>query len=283
MTTIEIEAGEGQGGAVERPDYIDEKFWDAEAGAPRVEDLAKSYREVQSLVGRRVGDLSPDARRKLAESLPDEMRSTWAEEVKAQLAQDEEWLKPIREQWEAGLPRAPEQYDLDAIELPDGIVLDPESPMLAEAAEWAKGVGLPQERFGELLALGAKLLAPSPSLEERVAAFGADFRPRATAATNQALTAAGADAESKGAVQALLADIMSPEALRGLEILLAARGEKPMPDERGQGVAQAVTQETLESMVRDPRYWRDRDPAFVRQVDDGYRRLYPSPQAGDTI
>jgi hypothetical protein len=27
--------------------------------------------------------------------------------------------------------------------------------------------------------------------------------------------------------------------------------------------------------VADPRYWRDRDPEFVRQVSEGYRRLYP--------
>lgn len=30
----------------------------------------------------------------------------------------------------------------------------------------------------------------------------------------------------------------------------------------------------LQSMMRDPRYWKTRDPAFVAQVTDGFRRLY---------
>jgi hypothetical protein len=29
-------------------------------------------------------------------------------------------------------------------------------------------------------------------------------------------------------------------------------------------------------MMRDPRYWRDRDPAFIAQVTEGFKRLYPS-------
>jgi hypothetical protein len=29
-------------------------------------------------------------------------------------------------------------------------------------------------------------------------------------------------------------------------------------------------------MMRDPRYWRERDPALVAQVTEGFKRLYPS-------
>jgi len=38
------------------------------------------------------------------------------------------------------------------------------------------------------------------------------------------------------------------------------------------------------AMMRDPRYWRDRDPAFIRQVKDGFACLYdnaPSKEATD--
>ena len=28
-------------------------------------------------------------------------------------------------------------------------------------------------------------------------------------------------------------------------------------------------------MMRDPRYWRDRNPEFVARVTDGFRRLFP--------
>ena len=37
----------------------------------------------------------------------------------------------------------------------------------------------------------------------------------------------------------------------------------------------ALTESTLREMIRDPRYWRDREPAFVRAVATGYRDLYP--------
>jgi hypothetical protein len=32
----------------------------------------------------------------------------------------------------------------------------------------------------------------------------------------------------------------------------------------------------LTRMMRDPRYWRERDPALVAQVTEGFQRLYPS-------
>lgn len=36
------------------------------------------------------------------------------------------------------------------------------------------------------------------------------------------------------------------------------------------------TEEQLEGMLRDPRYWRDRDPAFVNRVTAGFKALYGS-------
>ncbi len=32
--------------------------------------------------------------------------------------------------------------------------------------------------------------------------------------------------------------------------------------------------EDIQSMMRDPRYWRDKDPAFVRQVTEGFQKIY---------
>ncbi|MEQ8602530.1 MAG: hypothetical protein RIB45_04365 [Marivibrio sp.] len=33
-------------------------------------------------------------------------------------------------------------------------------------------------------------------------------------------------------------------------------------------------EESLRRLMRDPRYWRDKDPAVVDQVSQGFRRLY---------
>ena len=31
----------------------------------------------------------------------------------------------------------------------------------------------------------------------------------------------------------------------------------------------------LRALMRDPKYWRERDPAVVARVTEGFRRLYP--------
>ena len=35
-----------------------------------------------------------------------------------------------------------------------------------------------------------------------------------------------------------------------------------------------VSQDALDEMMRDPRYWRQRDPEFIARVTEGFRKLY---------
>jgi hypothetical protein len=252
-----------------RPDFIDEKFWDQDAGQVRTEDLAKSYREAQSLIGRRVSDLSPDARRKLAESLPDEMRQTWEQDVRTRLAEDEEFLAPIKD---ALKPKAPETYDLATVELPEGLSLDTEHPVLAKAQEWARERGLGQEDFAQLLALGAELTAPPASIEDRMAAIGDDYGERAKALVNRARSVAGVDAEARAAIEAALAEMHSPEAFRGMEMLLAARGEKPAPLDGAGTKTPPLTVESLKEIQGREDYTQRRD--LQEQVRKGYAQLF---------
>ena len=41
----------------------------------------------------------------------------------------------------------------------------------------------------------------------------------------------------------------------------------------GQGSAGATEQE-LREMMNDPRYWKDRDPHYIKQVTDGFQQIY---------
>ena len=43
----------------------------------------------------------------------------------------------------------------------------------------------------------------------------------------------------------------------------------------GDAPAAGPNQGELDALVRDPRYWRDRDPALAKRIEDGFRRLYP--------
>lgn len=42
----------------------------------------------------------------------------------------------------------------------------------------------------------------------------------------------------------------------------------------------AAAEEELRALMRDPRYWRDRDPAVLNRVSEGFKRLYPDSGPG---
>ena len=42
----------------------------------------------------------------------------------------------------------------------------------------------------------------------------------------------------------------------------------------GEELASEITEDALAEMMRDPRYWRKRDPDFVARVTAGFRKLY---------
>ena len=51
------------------------------------------------------------------------------------------------------------------------------------------------------------------------------------------------------------------------------RGEEPVLS-REEMVTASGDERELQSMMRDPRYWKSKDPAFVAQVTEGFRRMY---------
>ncbi len=38
----------------------------------------------------------------------------------------------------------------------------------------------------------------------------------------------------------------------------------------------AASEAELQSLMRDPKYWRDKDPATIAKVTDGFKRIYGS-------
>lgn len=56
-----------------------------------------------------------------------------------------------------------------------------------------------------------------------------------------------------------------------------ARLDPAVPPTQGSApAAPGLTEAKLKEMMDDPRYWRDKDPALVRQVQEGFEALYPS-------
>jgi len=59
-----------------------------------------------------------------------------------------------------------------------------------------------------------------------------------------------------------------------LSLYRMMQGEEPglsrasQPKGNGEGALE------LQSMMRDPKYWRDQDPSFIAKVTEGFQRLY---------
>lgn len=49
--------------------------------------------------------------------------------------------------------------------------------------------------------------------------------------------------------------------------------EQPMLDNNGKR-QEPETEESLRALMRDPKYWKKQDPALVKRVEDGFKRLY---------
>lgn len=72
VTTVSIEAGQApkpdDKGKPTKPDAIPDKFWDAEKGQVRTEELAKSYQELEKKQGQQKPDTAKETEKKLDEA-----------------------------------------------------------------------------------------------------------------------------------------------------------------------------------------------------------------------
>lgn len=265
-----IEPGTGSDApTVERPEYVAEKFWDPEAKTPRLEQLARSYNDLERLIGSRVGDLGAEARKKLAEAVPDALRGTWESELKSKLVEDPEFLTPLEEKWKgAHLKQVPESYAVPTRD--DGYEYDPEHPLVGTATEFAKRHGLDQDGFAELMALGFEArreYETPPDVDQWKEAIP-DIEDRAKVVYNRLQ-----GVSSKHAAD-LVREVRTPHAFLALEALVKAAGAKTLPMD-GNSAPQKLDQAALDRMMADPRYSGPmKDNAFIAEVEAGFRKLY---------
>ncbi len=192
--------------------------------------------------------------------------NTKTEELKKQIADEAAKDRPKA----AADYKVPEIKGVDPKELAD-------HPMLAWWRDEAFAAGLGQERFDKAVAAYIDRMQPQPVPDETLRReLGDSFKQRISAVDAWAHKTA-ADAGELEALRRVGTDpagIRIMERLAGLSGARAADGA-PAPDA-------ALTIEDLRSMQQDPRYWdaARRDPAWVKKVEDGYKKLYPERKAG---
>lgn len=169
-----------------------------------------------------------------------------------------------------GAPATPQDY---CIECKHGMFtpdLDVNSRLHAK--------GLSQEQLQEVYDLAAEKLVPmilqlagefqaDREVEKLVAHFGGAEQWREV---SRQLLAFGQKNLPKEVLESLSGSFEGVLALYGM-----MKGEQPLMMGKGDGAAEPDgSANALKSMMRDPKYWREKDPAFVAKVTEGFKRLY---------
>ncbi len=220
-----------------RPDHVPVKFWDPATGSIRVDALLKSYQELE--------------RRMSAPADP------VAEKAKALAL--------------LGVPEKPDNYSIRC----DHGLFEPD----AEINNRLHGAGFTPEQAQLLYDLAAERMLPL--LREMAEGYQAEAELE-----KLALHFGGTEKWQDLSGQILAwgqRNLPAPllEALSGtadgvmaLHRLMAEGGGEPKPLRGGPEGDAADGNGDLNRMIADPRYWRDRDPAFIAKVTEGFRRAY---------
>lgn len=224
-----------------KPDTLPEKFWDPQTGEIRLDDLIQSYIALEKkLSGSVTTPQTPEDKTKLHKML--------------------------------GMPDSPDQYKVDVAH---GLFTS--DPALNEKLHQA---GFTQDQVQMVYDLAAEKIVPmilelagefkaDREVERLTAAFGG---PEKWQEMSRQLLAYGR--------KNLPADVLSTlsssfEGVMALYRMMKGETGTASPSPRVDPATPASEQD-LRTMVRDPKYWREKDPAYVGRVTDGFKRLYSS-------
>lgn len=214
----------------------------------------------------------------LPEKFKDEesFASSFKELERSQFTRRETIKGEIKSEMEAerlkDVPAAPGDYKFEPIKLPDGrpITLKEGDPLLDWFQSIAHEMKLPQGQYQRVISeFIQKDMQRGPNWETESKVLGESAELRLDRI----------DGWMKGnATQEVYGVFASMPATAGhvkmFEHIMTLAGEPAfVPSETPSGFIEGVTKESLMSMQKDPKYWREKDPAFVRQVRAGYRKL----------
>lgn len=199
------------------------------------EDLAKAYKELESKLGTKEEDI----------------RSKLMEEIQSEAFSD----RPET----AGDYQLPETIDEESAV---------DNKLLSWWSEHSFENGYSQEEFEKGIAMYAEAIGDSqPDIQAEAQKLGDNAEQRIEAAS---LFANKFFPEA--ALPAIERMCESHEGIVALEAIMEA-----MKDGSFAGDTQATagaSEKELREMMNDPRYWKDRDPHFIKQVTEGFQQMY---------
>lgn len=170
-------------------------------------------------------------------------------------------LEEIQQEAFANRPESAGQYTI-----PEGADELADDPNVEWWANFAWENGFSQEEFNEGL---ARMMPEQPDMEAEISKLGDNANARIEAAALWA---------QKNVPQELSDAVMRMgETAEGVELVEFFMNKLNGSSISGESTATVgLSKGELETMMRDPRYWDNtrRDPSFVKQVDEGFAKLY---------
>lgn len=199
------------------------------------EDLAKAYKELESKLGGKEEDI----------------RNKLLEEIQTEAFSDR--------------PDSSGDYQLPDI-VDDDLAVDNELLQWWSEHSFENGYG--QEEFQKGIEMYAQAINGSqPDLEAESAKLGDNANDRIQAASMFANKFF--PQESLPAIERMCE---SHEGILALEAIMEATKDGSFSD--GTQPTGQTTKDDLDQMMNDPRYWDKNDTAYVKQVEEGFKRLY---------
>lgn len=263
----------GTDGQPARPEFIQEKFWDATKGAPNVESLAKSYNELEGKFSK-----GKDAFKAEVEAERFKNRPAKPEEYAFVAPKDGPLAESLAKSNLVIVDKAPEKPEAGK----NYLVINPKDPLLAFWREHAHKNGLGPDEFSAGVAQFAQAQLAAgrgiPSDEALRAAavksydtLGEHGVKRAEHVKGQLHAIVGEDG-----LKALDFDFLPASAVATFEKLLEKAGGVKFSS--GGGAAPGTpTLAELKAWQATPEYVNG-DPAMRQKVADGYKALYPGQQ-----
>jgi hypothetical protein len=222
-----------------KPADVPGKFWDAASGSLRVDALLKSYLELERRLSQR---MAPPA----ADAAPEEVQ---------------------RFRQAMGIPEAPDGYDIQPpheLCTPDCQVNEQLHQAHFNNQQAQLVYDLAAQRLLPLIAEAAAQYEADRQRQKLHDHYGSPDRFRVVAGQ----IAAWGKAKLPAPVFEALST--TSEGVLALEQMMR-KGEPGLS--RDMTAPQPSSESELRQMMRDPRYWRSRDPQFVQRVSEGFRRL----------
>lgn len=225
---------------VNKPDYIQDKFWDADRNEPNLEALASSYNALEKKLGSRTDELS----------------------------------KQVREDIEKErLAATPENYKIELKDLPENVSIDvsDDMPIVQWWKETAKQAGLNQEQFDQGVNMFVQnAIASLPDPVEEMQKLGDSAKERVEAA--ELWSKKNLSPETYKTISSIAS---TAEGVEAIEELMKLTQNSPIPTTPTM-VDAAPNIDDLKSMMNDPRYWDSskRDPNYVKRITELYEKAY---------